>query len=83
MQLNWLGLPGRGIKNSPAMQEMEGHRFDSWVRKILSNRKWQAAPVFLPVEFHRLSSLPGGLQSMKSRSRTRLSTHTHLFLGEQ
>ena len=35
------------------------HRFDPWVKKILSNRKWQPASVFLPVEFHGQSSLVG------------------------
>ena len=34
-------------------------RFDPWVRKNLSGRKWQPTPVFLPGEFHRQRSLEG------------------------
>jgi len=28
------------------------HRFDPWVGKISSRRKWQPTPVFLPGKFH-------------------------------
>ena len=47
--------------------------FDPWVRKIPWTRKWQPAPVFLPVEFR--GQEPGRLQSTGSqRARHDLAT---------
>ena len=54
------GFPGgTGIKNLPAMQEMQRHRFNPWVRKFPWNREWQPTPVSLPGEFHGQRSLVG------------------------
>ena len=55
------GFPGgAGVKNLPA--SAGGHKrrgFHPWVRKILSRRKWQPTPVFLPEKSHRQRSLAG------------------------
>ena len=47
------------VKNLPAVQEMQRHRLDPWVRKIPWRRKWQPTPVFLPGESHGQRSLEG------------------------
>ena len=41
--------------------------FDSWVRKITWNRKWQLAPEFLPGKFHGQRSLVGYIRSQRVR----------------
>ena len=41
------------------VQETQRYGFDSWVRKIPWNWKWQPTPVFLPGEFHGQRSLAG------------------------
>ena len=46
--------------------------FNPWIRKSPWRRKWEPTPVFLPGEYHGQEK-PGGLQSMGSQSRTRLS----------
>ena len=51
-----VSLVAQLVKNLSAMQET---RFDSWVGKILSRRKWQSTPVFLPGKSHRQRSLSG------------------------
>ena len=48
------------VKNLPA--SAGGHKrrgFHPWVRKILSRRKWQPTPVFLPEKSHGQRSLAG------------------------
>ena len=45
------------VKSSPAMQETGGHKFELWVGKLPSRRKWQPTPVFLPGEYHWQRSL--------------------------
>ena len=66
------------------MQEHKRQRFDPWVRKIPSSRKWQPTPVFLPGKFHRQRSLGGwGTVHGVTKSQTRLSglsTHRHTNL---
>ena len=47
------------VKNPPANAGCKRRRFDPWVRKILWNRKWQAALVFLPGKFHGQRGLEG------------------------
>ena len=57
------------VKNLPAMQESQVQSLgqeDPW------KRKWQPSPVFFPREFLGQRNL-GGLQSMGSKSRTRLT----------
>ena len=47
-----MGFPcGSAVKNLPA-NARDKCSFDPWVRKIPWRRKWQPAPVFLPVIFH-------------------------------
>ena len=63
-------LVAQMVKNLPPMQET---RFDPWVRKIPLRRDWQAAPVFLPGEFHGQRSLVGyssvGLKELDTTER--------------
>ena len=46
------GFPsGSWVKSPPVMQETQ----ETWVQSVgqkISQRKWQATPVFLPGEFH-------------------------------
>ena len=51
--------------------------FNSWVEKMPWSRKWQVTPVFLPGKSHRQKSLAGYIVHGVSKSRTRLSAHTH------
>ena len=51
------------VKNLPATQETQRHRFDPWVRKIPGRRAWQPTPVFLPEESHGQRSLTGCKES--------------------
>ena len=42
------GFPGGSVvKNPPSSRRLRRCRFDSWVRKMLWRRKWQATSVFL------------------------------------
>ena len=50
-------------------------RFDPWVRKILSSRKWQPAPVFLPGKFHGRGA--HGAYSPWSRKESDTPEHIH------
>ena len=38
------------VKNLPAVQKTQRHRFNPWVGKIPWRRAWQPSPVFLPGE---------------------------------
>ena len=68
MNNSGVGFPGGSvIKILPAISG-----FDPWIRKSPWRRKWEPTPVFLPGEYHGQEK-PGGLQSMGSQSRTRLS----------
>ena len=54
---------------------MQGHkrqRFDPWVRKTPSSRKWHPTPAFLPGKFHGQRSLAGTVHGV-TKSQTRLS----------
>ena len=52
------GFPGGSVvKNPPTFRSHRRCRFNPWVRKIPSRRKWQPTPVFLPGEFHGQRSL--------------------------
>ena len=55
------GFPGGTSGKEPACQcrRHKRHGFDTWVRKILRNRKWQPSPVFLPGKSHGQRSLAG------------------------
>ena len=48
-------LVGAVVKNLPANQcrRPKRCRYDPWVRKIFSNRKWKTISVFLLGKFHR------------------------------
>ena len=48
------GFPGGAAGKKPTCQQrrLKRRRFNSWVRKIPWNRKWQRAPVFLPEKSH-------------------------------
>ena len=54
-------VPGGGavVKNMPAMQQTQRHRFDPWVGEIPWRRTWQPTPVFLPGKSHGQRSLLG------------------------
>ena len=52
------GLPG-WLSGKESACQCRRRRFDPWVGKILSRRKWQPAPVFLPGQSHGLRSLVG------------------------
>ena len=47
------------VKNLPAMQELQRHGFDLWVRKMPWRRAWQSTPVFLAGEPCGQRSLAG------------------------
>ena len=70
-------LVAQMVKNLPPMQETW---FDPWVRKIPLRRDWQAAPVFLPGEFHGQRSLVGysslGLKELDMTERLTHRQHT-------
>ena len=64
---------------------MQGtNRFDPWIRKITSRRKWQPAPVFLPGKFHGQRSVAGySLWSQKELDMTeKLSMNALLRLNQ-
>ena len=52
--------------------------FDPWIRKMPWRRKWQPAPVFLPVESHGWRSLVGYSPRGRKESNTTERLHTHL-----
>ena len=52
------GFPGGSSGKESTCQSRRGG-FDPWIRKIPWRRKWQPAPVFLPVKTHRQGSLVG------------------------
>ena len=60
------------------MQEMHGHGFGPWVRKIPWSRKWQRTPVFLPGKFHGQRSLadnsPWGHKELNTTEHARRGT---------
>ena len=61
------------------MQEPKEMQFDSCVRKIPWERKWQPTPVFLPMEFHGQRSLVGyGPSSLKESDTTEVTEHTRM-----
>ena len=63
-------------KKMPASAgEIEDHRPDSQVRKILWIRKWQPASIFLPGKFHGQKSLVG-YSPWDGKESDRLSMHT-------
>ena len=47
------------VKNTPAMQDMQRHRFNLCVGKIPWRREWLPTPIFLPGETHGQGSLEG------------------------
>ena len=55
--------------------------FDSWVRKIPWNRKWQPTPLYLPGKFQGQRSLAGyspwGRKELDMTERLYIHTHTH------
>ena len=54
------GFPGgSAVKNLPAIQETQGHKFNPWVREDPLSRKWQPTPIFLPGKSHGQRSLTG------------------------
>ena len=63
------------VKSLPAMQETGFH---PWVGKIPWRREWQPTPVLLTGKIPWMEE-PGGLQSMRSQSRTRLSNFTFIY----
>jgi len=63
------------------MQEMRRCRFDPWVREDPLEEKITTHSSILAREIPWTEE-PGGLQSMGSQSRTRLSTHASFFTGE-
>ena len=48
------GLPKwcNGKESACHCRKCKRFRLDLWIRKIVCNRKWQSAPVFLPEKFH-------------------------------
>ena len=46
-----------GLSGKESICQCRRLRFDPWVRKILSRRKWQPTPVFLPGKFDGQRSL--------------------------
>ena len=55
------------------------HGFDSWIRKIPWNRKWQPTEVFLPRKFQGWRSL-AGYNHGAAKSRTWLSDWAHIYV---
>ena len=49
----------RGKEHAWQCRRGKWHRFNPWVRKTPSRRKWQPTPAFLPGESHRRRSLVG------------------------
>ena len=54
-----LRLMAQQVKNLRAIQETQDTQVLSLVGKILSKRKWQPTPVFLPEKSHGQKSLVG------------------------
>ena len=54
----YLGFPGSSSGKESTCKSRR-REFDSLIRKIPWRRKWQPAPVFLPVKSHRQGSLVG------------------------
>ena len=54
--------------------------FHPWVRKICWRRKWQSTLVLLPGKSHGQRSLVGYTVHGVTKSRTRLSDFTYLFV---
>ena len=80
--LDWDFLSGSVVKNSPAMQEMERHRFDPWVGKNPWRRAWQPTPVFLTGESYGQKSLLGySPQGCKESDMTEVNENKHKFLN--
>ena len=71
------GLPRWRSRKEYACQSkrLKRHGFDSWVGKILWNRKWQPIPVFLPGEFHGWRRLEG--YSLWGRKESDMTELTH------
>ena len=54
------GFPGLAVvKNLPVSERCKKGRFDPWVGKIPSSRKWQVTTEFLPGKFHGQRCLVG------------------------
>ena len=61
-----LRLIAQQVKNLRAIQETQDTQVLSLVGKILSKRKWQPTPVFLPEKSHGQKSLEGYSQQQIS-----------------
>ena len=77
------GLP-RWLSSKESACQCKRHRrlrFNPWVGKIPSGKKWKPTPVFLPEEFHGQRSLVGySPKGRKGSDRTeQLSKHSCLF----
>ena len=49
----------QGEESTCQCRRHKGHRFDSWMGKILWSRKWQHTSVFLPGKFYEQRTLMG------------------------
>ena len=75
-----LGYPAGTSRKELACQcrRCNRHKFQPWVRKILSRRKQQLTPVFLPRVFHGQRILAGyGPWGLKELDTTKATQHTH------
>ena len=56
--------------------------FNSWIRKIPRNRKWQPIPVFLPGKFHGQRRLAGySPEGHKESDTIEYATHTMIVFS--
>ena len=74
-KISW-GFPG-GSDDKESTCNAGDPRFNPWVGKIPSRRKWQSTPVLLPGESHGQRSLVRTVYGV-TKSRTRLSDLTQL-----
>ena len=67
------------VKKSP---DCRRRRFDPWVGKIPSSRKWQPTPLFLPGKFHGQRNMAGSrsMGSQRVDTTERLDTYTQGYL---
>ena len=78
-RVKWEGVEGGSVgKDIACSAGATRDRFDPWVRKSPSRRKWQPTPVFLPREFHGQRSLAGYSQwGLKESDMTEQLTLFH------
>ena len=66
-----------GKESNCQCRRCQRHRFNPWVRKVPSSKKWKLTPVFLPGKLQGQRSLVGYIPSGHKGSYTTENTQTH------